>query len=165
MAESGNKWGVTKATKKESNEKLMFMGEYSHSIDEKGRLIIPSRFRDELGTNFVLTRGLDGCLSIYPEAEWTKLEAKLRSLPLTNKNARTITRFLVSAAAQCELDKQGRILVPSALREYAGLEKDVVLTGNLERIEIWDKTKWTESTGFDDMDTIENNLSDCGVMI
>ena len=143
----------------------MFMGEYSHTIDDKGRLIIPSRFRDELGASFVLTRGLDGCLSVYPQAEWTKLEEKLRSLPLTNRNARTITRFLVSGASQCELDKQGRILVPAALREYAHLEKDVVLTGALERIEIWDKAKWSESAGFDDMDTIENNLQDCGVMI
>ena len=143
----------------------MFMGEYSHSIDEKGRLIIPSRFREELGNRFVLTRGLDGCLCVYPDAEWNKLEEKLRSLPLTNKNARTITRFLVSGAAQCELDKQGRILVPAALREYAGLVKDVVLTGNLERIEIWDKAKWDECAGFDDMDVIETNLQDCGVMI
>jgi MraZ protein len=157
--------GEPRDHEKEFKVKLMFMGEYSHSIDEKGRLIIPSRFRDELGARFVLTRGLDGCLAVYPMTEWEKLEEKLSSLPLTNKSARTITRFLVSAAAQCELDKQGRILVPGALREYAGLEKDVVLTGNLERIEIWDKTKWAESTGFDDMDTIENNLQDCGVMI
>lgn len=143
----------------------MFMGEYSHSIDEKGRLIIPSKFRDELGEKFVLTRGLDGCLCVYPQIEWDKLEGKLRSLPLTNKNARTITRFLVSGAAACELDKQGRIMVPGALREYAGLEKDVVLTGNLERIEIWDKAKWTENSSYDDMDSIELGLQDCGVLI
>ncbi len=143
----------------------MFMGEYSHSIDEKGRLIIPSKFRDELGETFVLTRGLDGCLCVYPQVEWDKLEAKLRALPLTNKNARTITRFLVSGAATCGLDKQGRIMVPGALREYAGLEKDVVLTGNLERIEIWDKAKWAENSSYDDMDSIELGLQDCGVLI
>ena len=143
----------------------MFMGEYSHSIDEKGRLIIPSKFRFELGETFVLTRGLDGCLCVYPQSEWNILEEKLRNLPLTNKNARTITSFLVSGAASCELDKQGRILVPTALREYAGLEKDVVVTGNLERIEIWDKAKWSESTSFDDMDSIEEGLQDCGVML
>lgn len=143
----------------------MFMGEYSHSIDEKGRLIIPSKFRDELGETFVLTRGLDGCLFVYPKNGWTELEKKLLELPLTNKNARTITRFLVSGAASCELDKQGRILVPSALRSYAGLEKDVVVTGNLERIEIWDKTKWDENTSYEDMDSIEAGLQDCGVLI
>ena len=117
----------------------MFMGEYSHSIDAKGRLIIPSRFRDELGDDFVLTKGLDGCLSIYPQNEWEAFEQKLRALPLTSKNARTFTRFFVASAAPCELDKQGRILVPATLREYAGLEKDVVLTGNINRIEIWSK--------------------------
>lgn len=143
----------------------MFMGEYSHSIDEKGRLIIPSKFRFELGETFVLTRGLDGCLCVYPQAEWNILESKLRALPLTNKNARTITRFLVSGAASCELDKQGRILVPAALREYAGLEKEVVVTGNLERIEIWDKAKWDENSSYDDMDSIEEGLQDCGVLL
>ena len=143
----------------------MFMGEYSHSIDEKGRLIMPSKFRSELGETFVLTRGLDGCLFAYPKSEWNDLEERLRSLPLTNKNARKITRFLVSAAASCEMDKQGRILVPSALREYAGLEKEVVVTGNLERVEIWDKTKWTENNSFEDMDSIEAGLQDCGVLI
>ena len=143
----------------------MFMGEYSQSIDEKGRLIIPSKFRFELGETFVLTRGLDGCLCVYPQAEWNILESKLRALPLTNKNARTITRFLVSGAATCELDKQGRILVPAALREYAGLEKEVVVTGNLERIEIWDKAKWDENSSYDDMDSIEEGLQDCGVLL
>ena len=143
----------------------MFMGEYSHSIDEKGRLIIPSKFRFELGETFVLTRGLDGCLCIYPQAEWNTLESKLRELPLTNKNARKITRFLVSSAAACELDKQGRILVPVALREYAGLDKDVVVTGNIERIEIWDKARWEENSSFDDMDSIEAGLQDCNVML
>lgn len=143
----------------------MFMGEYSHSIDEKGRLIMPAKFREELGEAFVLTRGLDGCISVYPQNEWKKLEEKLSSLPLTNKNARTITRFLVSSAATCELDKQGRMLVPNALREYAGLVKDVIITGNLERIEIWDKAKWTENSNFEDMDSIEQGLMDCGVLI
>ena len=143
----------------------MFMGEYSHSIDSKGRLIIPSKFREELGEKFVLTRGLDGCLAVYPQREWDELEEKLRELPLTNKNARAITRFLVSSAAMCELDKQGRILVPAALRKSAGLEKEVVLTGNLERIEIWDKARWESCTDFSDMETIENDLADCGVMI
>ncbi len=112
----------------------MFMGEYSHTIDPKGRLIIPSKFREQLGDEFVLTKGLDGCLSIYPMNEWEKFEEQLRSLPLTNKNARTFSRFFVAGATSCELDKQGRILVPGTLREFAGLEKDVVLTGNINRI-------------------------------
>ena len=101
----------------------MFMGEYNHTIDAKGRLIIPSKFRELLGEEFVLTKGLDGCLSIYPMDEWNAFEEKLRALPLTNKNARTFTRFFVAGATNCELDKQGRILVPQTLREFAGLEK------------------------------------------
>ena len=122
----------------------MFMGEYNHTIDAKGRLIIPSKFRELLGEEFVLTKGLDGCLSVYPMDEWNAFEEKLRALPLTNKNARTFTRFFVAGATNCELDKQGRILVPQTLREFAGLEKDVVLTGNLNRIEVWSKEKWSE---------------------
>ena len=105
----------------------MFMGEYNHTIDAKGRLIIPSKFRELLGEEFVLTKGLDGCLSIYPMDEWEAFEMKLRALPLTNKNARTFSRFFVAGATTCELDKQGRILVPQTLREFAGLEKDVCL--------------------------------------
>ena len=120
----------------------MFMGEYNHTIDAKGRLIIPSEFRELLGEEFVLTKGLDGCLSIYPMDEWNAFEEKLRALPLTNKNARTFSRFFVAGATSCELDKQGRILVPATLREFAGLEKDVVLTGNINRIEIWSKEEW-----------------------
>ena len=123
----------------------MFMGEYNHIIDAKGRLIIPARFRELLGEEFILTKGLDGCLSIYPMDAWEAFETKLRALPLTNKNARTFTRFFVAGATNCELDRQGRILVPQTLREFAGLEKEVVLTGNLDRIEIWSKEKWSEN--------------------
>lgn len=140
----------------------MFMGEYSHTIDAKGRLIIPSRFRELLGEEFVLTKGLDGCLSIYPMDEWSAFEKKLRELPLTNKNARTFSRFFVSGAALCELDKQGRILVPQTLREFAGLEKDVVLAGNLERIEVWSKEKWIENCDYDDMDDIAESMRSQG---
>lgn len=143
----------------------MFMGEYSHTIDPKGRLIIPSKFREQLGDEFVLTKGLDGCLSIYPMDEWGKFEEQLRSLPLTNKNARTFSRFFVAGATSCELDKQGRILVPGTLREFAGLEKDVVLTGNINRIEIWSKQKWSENSDYDDMDAIAEGLQDLGITI
>ena len=94
----------------------MFMGEYNHTIDAKGRLIIPAKFREPLGEEFVLTRGLDGCLYIYPMDEWEAFEEKLRALPLTNKDARAFSRFFVAGATTCELDKQGRILVPQTLR-------------------------------------------------
>ena len=115
----------------------MFMGEYSHTIDPKGRLIIPSKFREQLGDEFVLTKGLDGCLSIYPMNEWEKFEEQLRSLPLTNKNARTFSRFFVAGATSCELDKQGRTLIPANLREKAGLEKDIVFVGVMGKVEIF----------------------------
>ena len=144
---------------------IMFMGEYSHSIDTKGRLIIPSKFRELLGEEFVLTKGLYGCLSIYPMDEWTAFEEKLKALPLTNKNARTFSRFFVSGATSCELDKQGRILIPATLREFAGLEKDVVLTGNITRIEIWSKEKWAENSNYDDMDAIAEGMQEMGIVI
>ena len=143
----------------------MFMGEYNHIIDAKGRLIIPARFRELLGEEFILTKGLDGCLSIYPMDAWKAFETKLRALPLTNKNARTFTRFFVAGATNCELDKQGRILVPQTLREFAGLEKEVVLTGNLDRIEIWSKEKWSENCNYDDMDNIAESMQDMGIII
>ena len=143
----------------------MFMGEYNHTIDAKGRLIIPARFRELLGEEFILTKGLDGCLSIYPMDAWKAFETKLRALPLTNKNARTFTRFFVAGATNYELDKQGRILVPQTLREFAGLEKEVVLTGNLDRIEIWSKEKWSENCNYDDMDNIAESMQDMGIII
>ena len=138
----------------------MFMGEYNHTIDAKGRLIIPSKFRELLGEEFVLTKGLDGCLSIYPMDEWNAFEEKLRALPLTNKNARTFTRFFVAGATNCELDKQGRILLPATLREFAGLEKDVLLAGMLDHIEIWNEERWKENADFGDMDTIASHLNE-----
>ena len=113
----------------------------------------------------VLTKGLDGCLSIYPMDEWKAFEEKLRALPLTNKNARTFSRFFVAGATMCELDKQGRILVPQTLREFAGLEKDVVLTGNLNRIEVWSREKWSENCNYDDMDSIAESMQDMGIII
>jgi len=143
----------------------MFMGEYNHSIDTKGRLIIPSRFREELGDEFVVTKGLDGCLFVFPDNEWRAFEEKLKALPLTNKSARQFARFFVAGATPCELDKQGRILLPQTLREFAGLEKDVVLTGMLNRIEIWSKAKWAENSSYDDMDDIAEQMTDLGLCI
>ena len=143
----------------------MFMGEYNHSIDTKGRLIIPSRFREELGDEFVVTKGLDGCLFVFPNDRWAAFEEKLEKLPLTNKSARQFSRFFVSGATPCELDKQGRVLLPQTLRGFASLEKDVVLAGMLNRIEIWSKSKWIENSSYDDMDDIAEQMTDLGLGI
>ena len=102
-------------------EKRMFIGEYSHTIDTKGRLIVPSKFREQLGEEFVVTKGLDGCLFVYENSEWKSFEEKLHALPLTNANARKFTRFFLAGASACEFDKQGRILIPAVLREFAKL--------------------------------------------
>ena len=145
----------------------MFMGEYNHTIDAKGRLIIPSKFREGLGEEFVVTKGLDGCLFVFPNDEWHAFEEKLKALPLTNKNARQFARFFVAGATPCELDKQGRVLLPGTLREFAGLDKDVVLTGMLNRIEVWSKAKWNENNCLDDsaMDEITEQMTDLGLSI
>ena len=122
----------------------MLIGEYHHNIDEKGRLIIPSKFREEIGNSFVVTRGLDGCLFVYSLVEWEKIVSKLKKLPFTKKDARTFTRFFLASATVCEFDKQGRINIPKPLVEYASLEKDCVIIGALEKLEIWSKDKWEE---------------------
>jgi MraZ protein len=122
----------------------MFMGEYQHSIDSKGRMIIPAKFRDGLGEQFVLTRGLDQCLFGYPMAEWKVIEEKLKALPLTKKDARAFTRFFFSGAVECELDKQGRINIPSSLLSYAKLEKECTVIGVSNRIELWSKNVWEQ---------------------
>ena len=145
----------------------MFVGEYNHTIDAKGRLIVPAKFREILGDNFIVTKGLDGCLFVYPNDEWTRFEEKLKSLPLTNKNARQFTRFFLAGAAACEVDKQGRILLPQVLREFASLEKDVVLVGVASRIEIWSRERWDESmnTYDGDMDEVAENMESLGFSI
>ncbi|GGG10296.1 division/cell wall cluster transcriptional repressor MraZ [Paenibacillus abyssi] len=120
----------------------MFMGEHQHSIDEKGRIIIPAKFRDDLGSQFVVTRGLDNCLFVYPMSEWSILEQKLKSLPLMKSDARAFTRFFFSGATECELDKQGRVNLPGNLREYAKLDKDCIVLGVTNRVEIWSKSIW-----------------------
>ena len=122
----------------------MFMGEYIHTIDGKGRLIIPAKFREALGEQFIVTKGLDHCLFVYPPAEWKIMEEKLRTLPFTQPDVRAFVRFFFSGATECELDKQGRILLPVNLRDYAQLEKDLVLVGVSSRVEIWSQTLWTE---------------------
>lgn len=120
------------------------MGEYQHTIDAKGRMIVPAKFRDGLGESFVLTRGLDQCLFGYPMTEWIIMEDKLKTLPLTKKDARAFTRFFFSGAVECELDKQGRINIASPLLNYAKLEKDCVVIGVSNRIELWSKPIWED---------------------
>lgn len=120
------------------------MGEFQHSVDEKGRMIIPAKFRDALGSSFVMTRGLDRCLFVYPMDEWEALEQKLKSLPLMKADARAFTRFFFSGATECELDKQGRVNIPLNLREHAGLQKETVVIGVSNRVEIWSKELWLQ---------------------
>ena len=146
----------------------MLAGEYSHNIDPKGRLTIPSKFRKVLGTEFMVTKGLDGCLFIYPESEWKGMEAKLRAMSLTtNKVARKFTRFMLGSAVEGGLDKQGRILLPQALKNYAGLDKEVVLVGVMDRIEIWDKAKWEQNQAHDepDIELLASEMEEMGLSI
>ncbi len=124
----------------------MFMGEYHHSLDNKGRLIVPARFREELGPRFTVTRGLDNCLFVYATSEWERLTETMRTLPFTKADVRAFTRMFLSGAAELELDKQGRVLLPAYLRKHAGIEKDVVVTGVSSRVEIWSEDKWQAYT-------------------
>ena len=143
----------------------MLMGEFQHNIDAKGRLIVPSKLREELGEKFVLTRGLDGCLFGYPMSEWENLEAKLNEMPLAKKDARTFVRFFYSAATECELDKQGRINIPSTLRNYAAPPYGCVIIGVSNRIEIWDETRWEDfsAEAEENFDEIAENMIDFGL--
>jgi len=133
----------------------MFMGEYHHSIDEKGRIIIPSKFRNELGESFIVTRGIENCLFVYSLPEWEKIVTKLKSLPFTKKDARNFTRFFLSGATTVEFDKQGRINIQSPLASYAKLEKECVVVGVNDRLEIWSLDSWNKF--FEDN---QENLSD-----
>ena len=137
----------------------MFMGQYEHTIDAKGRTIIPAKYREGLGETFIITRGLDGCLYLYPSDAWQEFADKLQSLPSTLQN-RKIQRQFLSKAMEVSLDKQGRILLPATLREFAGLEKDVLLAGMLDHIEIWNEERWKENADFGDMDTIASHLNE-----
>ena len=139
----------------------MFTGEYNHSIDAKGRVIVPSKFREQLGEEFVVTKGLDGCLFVYPKSEWEGIEEKFRGLP-SNAETRRFMRFFFAGAATCEVDKQGRILIPPNLREHADLQKDIVSAGVLNRVEIWNKDRWLESSNYDDMDEVAEPMAELG---
>ncbi|MDO4941366.1 MAG: division/cell wall cluster transcriptional repressor MraZ [Lachnospiraceae bacterium] len=141
----------------------MFMSEYRHTADTKGRLIIPAKFREEIGEQFYLTRGLDGCLFLFPEKEWEEFEGKLRQLPVTfNKDARQFVRFFTTGATNGQFDKQGRILIPQTLREFADIQKEVVVAGSLNKLEIWSKERWDAANSFDNMDNIASNLQELG---
>lgn len=151
MVDSGSEWGEVVI--------IMFMGEYHHTIDEKGRLTIPSKVRDLLGGNFIVTRGLDNCLFVYREDEWTNIISKYKELPNT-KDARNFMRFFLSGATVCDFDKQGRVNIPSPLSTYASLEKDCVIIGVNDRLEIWSRDRWDNfiTENEDDFSDIADNL-------
>ncbi|MGN0412435.1 MAG: division/cell wall cluster transcriptional repressor MraZ [Lachnospiraceae bacterium] len=144
----------------------MFMGEFDHTTDPKGRLIVPSKFREELGDTFVVTKGLDGCLLAYAKPEWDRVTTGLRELSLVNKNGRQFIRFFFAGAAEIEMDKQGRILIPEKLREFAGITKDVVSVGADNKLEIWSKDRYEGlETPSDAMDEIMERLSEMGIRL
>lgn len=147
----GRKWGI-----------FMFMGEYHHNIDEKGRLIMPSKFRYDLGENFIVTRGIDSCLFVYPKETWNKLTSKLNELSFTKKDVRSFQRFFLSAATLSEFDKQGRINIPTPLADYASLTKECVVIGVNDRIEIWSKENFDKflNDNIDNISEIAENLFD-----
>ena len=143
----------------------MLIGEYEHSLDVKGRLILPAKIREDMGDKFIVTKGLDGCLFGFSQNEWTNFEEKLKTLPLTNKNARDFVRFFLSGATECEIDKQGRFLITSNLREYATLEKDAIIIGVGTRIEIWNREKWKSYNSDENVsaDEIAENMTMLGI--
>ena len=141
----------------------MLMGEYNHTLDAKGRIIIPAKLRDQLGDSFVVSKGLDGCLFVFPPAEWEKLANQLQALPLTNTDARKFSRYFLAGASEVEVDKQGRALLPANLREEAGLEKDVVLCGVGSRVEIWAKEVWSDVSHYEKVEELAENLAGLGI--
>ena len=143
----------------------MLIGEYEHSLDVKGRLILPAKIREDMGDKFIVTKGLDGCLFGFSQNEWTNFEEKLKTLPLTNENARDFVRFFLSGATECEIDKQGRFLITSNLREYATLEKDAIIIGVGTRIEIWNREKWKSYNSDENIsaDEIAENMTMLGI--
>lgn len=141
----------------------MLIGEYEHTIDAKGRLSMPSKLRRDMGEAFIVTKGLDGCLFAFSQEEWKNFETKLKSLPLSDKNARNFVRFFLAGATECEIDKQGRFLIPSNLREAAKLEKEAVIIGVGTRLEIWNKDVWTSKDEEISADEIAENMTMLGI--
>ena len=143
----------------------MLIGEYEHSLDVKGRLIMPVKLRNDIGEKFIITKGLDGCLFVFSQTEWSNFESKLKELPLTNKNARDFVRFFLSGATECEIDKQGRFLIVNNLRTYANIEKEVIIIGVGTRIEIWNKETWKKYNSSENIsaDDIAENMTMLGI--
>lgn len=141
----------------------MLIGEYEHSLDTKGRLIMPAKLRIDMGEKFIVTKGLDGCLFAFSQNEWLNFESKLKALPLSDKNARNFVRFFLSGATECELDKQGRFLIPANLRSAANLDKDTVIIGVGTRLEIWDKATWEKCDDNISADEIAENMTMLGI--
>ncbi|MDR2661239.1 MAG: division/cell wall cluster transcriptional repressor MraZ [Lactobacillaceae bacterium] len=140
----------------------MFMGEFNHTLDEKSRIIIPSKFRNQLGDSFVLTRWMEKSLFGFSLEEWDKFEKKLSQLPLGGRDARKFKRFVLAGATEAQFDKQGRIIIPANLKEYAGLKKDAIVIGSGNGFEIWDKDTWNNyaDSAADDFDDIADGLVD-----
>ena len=142
-----------------------FKGEYSHSIDAKGRLIVPAKFRELLGDQFVVTKGFDGCLFVFAQEGWDQFEEKLQALPMDKPEARMLGRFFISGAIDAEVDKQGRILLPSNLLQHAKIEKEAIIAGVGNRVEIWSKAEWEKASTFDDINEIAAKMSEYGLSI
>ncbi len=141
----------------------MLIGEYEHSLDAKGRLIMPAKLRQDMGDKFIVTKGLDGCLFAFSQEEWLNFETKLKALPLSDKNARNFVRFFLSGATECELDKQGRFLIPNNLRNAGNLEKEVIIIGVGTRLEIWNKSTWEKCDEDISADEIAENMANLGI--
>lgn len=141
----------------------MLIGEYEHSLDTKGRLIMPAKLRIDIGEKFIVTKGLDGCLFAFSQKEWENFEQKLKTLPLSDKNARNFVRFFLSGATECEIDKQGRFLIPANLRTAANLDKEAVIIGVGTRLEIWDKQTWQKCDENISVDEIAENMTMLGI--
>ena len=141
----------------------MLIGEYEHSLDAKGRLIMPAKLRQDIGERFIVTKGLDGCLFAFSQKEWENFEQKLKALPLSDKNARNFVRFFLSGATECEIDKQGRFLIPGNLRASANLEKEAVIIGVGTRLEIWNKSIWKSKDEEISADEIAENMTMLGI--
>ena len=143
----------------------MLIGEYEHSLDAKGRLIMPAKLRADIGETFIVTKGLDGCLFAFSQNEWLNFETKLKALPLSDKNARNFVRFFLSGATECEIDKQGRFLIPNNLRTYATLEKEIIIIGVGTRIEIWNREEWKKYSSDENIsaDEIAENMTMLGI--
>ena len=141
----------------------MLIGEYEHSLDAKGRLIMPAKLREDIGEKFIITKGLDGCLFAFSIEEWKNFELKLRTLPISNKDARAFSRFFFAGAIDCEIDKQGRFLLPNNLREYANLVKEAIIIGVGTRLEIWDKATWEKCDENISADEIAENMTMLGI--